>query len=459
MPIRILYLEDNRMDRELVREALASGDFDLREVRSLEELKGALASGEFDLVLTDFHVLGFEGLDILHFIQSLAPGVPVVVLTGTGSEELAVEALKEGAMDYVVKSPKHIRRLPQTILSALERARLRTEQEEAERALRAKEELLRAIIDTVAAGVVIYRGDYHLYVNRALERLTGYSREELLRMPFWELVHPEDRALVRDTARRRQAGQEVPSRYEYRVICKDGEVKWVEFNAGRIRWDGEEAFLGTLYDITAQKAAQREREELFQKLKGTFLQVVEALSRAMEYRDPYTSGHQRRVAELAEAMAELMGFDGHRREGIRVAGLLHDLGKCLAVPSEILNKPSKLNDVEFAIIKTHPEVGYRILCQVDFPWPVAEAVYQHHERLDGSGYPRGLKGDEIIPEARILAVADVVEAMTSHRPYRPALGLERALGEIRRGKGTLFDPEAVDACLEAFEGGFAFEGT
>ena len=185
------------------------------------------------------------------------------------------------------------------------------------------------------------------------------------------------------------------------------------------------------------------------KLQETLDGVIQVVAHMVESRDPYTAGHQRRVAELACAMAEKMGFSQDRVKGIRMAGVIHDLGK-ISVPAEILSKPSRLNNMEFALIKAHPQVGYDILKGIEFTCPIAEAVYQHHERMDGSGYPRGLEGAEILLEARILGVADVVEAMASHRPYRPALGINVALEEISKNKGIIYDPEAADACERLF---------
>jgi response regulator RpfG family c-di-GMP phosphodiesterase len=186
--------------------------------------------------------------------------------------------------------------------------------------------------------------------------------------------------------------------------------------------------------------------QIFAVLKG----VVHALSLSIEARDPYTAGHQKRVSDLAAAIAEEMGLTDDRITGIRMAGEIHDLGK-IAVPAEILSKPKKLSDVELCLIKTHPDVAYNILNGIEFPWPIAEIIYQHHERIDGSGYPRGLKSEEILLEARIMAVADVVEAIASHRPYRPALGMTAAADEIRHHKGVYYDTEVVDACLKIIE--------
>jgi putative nucleotidyltransferase with HDIG domain len=170
----------------------------------------------------------------------------------------------------------------------------------------------------------------------------------------------------------------------------------------------------------------------------------------VDARDRYTAGHQLRVTELACAIAEAMGSPKEQIQAVHVAGLLHDVGKML-LPTEILTKPGRLNDIEFAMIRTHPKSGYNILKSIEFPWPIAKMVLQHHERMDGSGYPDRIRGEEILIEARILAVADVVEAMSSHRPYRPALGLDKALDEVVTNRGVLYDPLVVDACVRVFK--------
>ena len=185
------------------------------------------------------------------------------------------------------------------------------------------------------------------------------------------------------------------------------------------------------------------------QLKSALMKTVEVAMKLSEMRDPYTAGHEKRVAEIAVAISAELGFDTERQQGMRVAGYLHDVGK-INIPAEILSKPGRLSDVEYNLVKGHVQAGYDAIKDVDFPWPVAEVVFQHHERLDGTGYPRGLKGEEIIIEARILAVADVVEAMSSHRPYRAALGIDKALDEIKHGRGVAYDATVVDACLKLF---------
>lgn len=203
--------------------------------------------------------------------------------------------------------------------------------------------------------------------------------------------------------------------------------------------------LETLVDERTRELSKSE-----QRYHRMLEQTIQAIAMTVEKRDPYTAGHQLRVSQLADAMAEKLGMDTYAREGLRLGATIHDIGK-IYLPAEILNRPGRLGDIEMALVRTHPEVGREIIAKVDFPWPVAEMIHQHHERLDGSGYPLGLKGEAIIPEARILAVADVVEAMASHRPYRPALGIGKALDEIRRGAGSVYQPEIAAACLALFE--------
>ena len=185
------------------------------------------------------------------------------------------------------------------------------------------------------------------------------------------------------------------------------------------------------------------------KLKKTLMGAIRAIAMTVEARDPYTAGHQKRVGELGAAIAREMNLNQDQIEAIHISGKIHDLGK-ISIPAEILTSPRRLNEDELSLIKTHPQVGYNILKNIEFPWPVAKIILQHHERLDGSGYPQGLKAEAILVEAKILAVADVVEAMSSHRPYRPALGLDRALEEIKQHSGRLYDPVAVEACLKIF---------
>lgn len=201
---------------------------------------------------------------------------------------------------------------------------------------------------------------------------------------------------------------------------------------------------------------RKQHEQQAMILRQSLEQSIETIADTVEARDPYTAGHQRRVSELAIAIAREMRLPDEQINGIHFAAIIHDLGK-IHIPAEILAKPGKLTDIELMLVHTHPQAGYDILKDVKFPWPIADMILQHHEKLNGSGYPRGLKGKQILPESRVLTVADIVEAMSSHRPYRAALGIKPALDEIRRGRGKEYDPMVVDACLKLFsEKKFAF---
>lgn len=204
-----------------------------------------------------------------------------------------------------------------------------------------------------------------------------------------------------------------------------------------------------LRDITESRLSEERLIDTLAKLRTLLGKVIQTMALTIEKRDPYTAGHQRRVADLARYIAKEMGLLDAQIDGIRMAGLIHDLGK-IAVPAELLSKPYHLNEIEFQMIKTHPAVGYDILKSIDFPLPIDQIVYQHHERMNGSGYPQGISGTEILLESRILAVADVVEAIASHRPYRPSLGIDTALREISQNRGILYDADAVNACLKVF---------
>jgi putative nucleotidyltransferase with HDIG domain len=223
-----------------------------------------------------------------------------------------------------------------------------------------------------------------------------------------------------------------------------------------LRWSIPPGQMSTLERVLLAKTDITGLVEGEGRLRRALDGTIEAIGRATEARDPYTAGHQRRVTELSVALARKLGLDERAIEATRAAGLLHDIGK-LSIPAEILSKPSVLSPLEMSLMKTHPQSAYEILRTVDFPWPVADIVLQHHERMDGSGYPQEMRGTAILMEARILAVADVVEAMSSHRPYRVALGIEAALAEIQRGRGVQYDALVADACLDLFRvDGFCF---
>jgi len=260
-------------------------------------------------------------------------------------------------------------------------------------------------------------------------------------------VHPDDRKRFMEIVEAKGFVED----FEVEFYKKDGSKFWVVINARTVKDEQGKIIYteGLIEDITIRKNAEEQLNQTLDRLKKAVRTTIQVLASAVESRDTYTAGHQSRSADLARTMATEMGLAPDKIEGICMAGSIHDIGK-LSIPAEILSKPTKLTNNEFSLIKEHSRIGYEMLKNVESPWPLAQIIYQHHERMNGSGYPRNLKGDEIMMEARIMAVADVVETMASHRPYRPALGIEAALEEIEKNKGILYDAVVVDACLRLF---------
>ena len=459
-PIRILIVEDLPTDAELcereVRQVLPRSVF-LR-VDTEEDFLAALESFAPDLILSDYSMPRFDGMAALKLALKHKPETPFLILTGSTNEETAVACMKAGAWDYVIK--EHMRRLGSAVLAALEQKHVRRERVMGLEALHESEALLRIAgrmahlggwIVNITENRVIWSDEVaaiheapHGYLPLVEEGINFYA-------PEWqEKIEKVYGACARDG---------VPYDEELEIITARGRRVWVRTIGEAIR-DGDGTIIrvqGAFQDITDRKQAELKLLDVTERLRRALAGTVQAISMAVEVKDPYTAGHQRRTAELAQSIAVAMGQPEVVVQGVRAAATIHDIGK-LSIPAEILSKPTKLTQLEYSLIKGHSEHGYNMLKDIDFPWPVAEIVYQHHERMDGSGYPRGLKGEDILIEVRIISVADVVEAMSSHRPYRPGLGIEAALEEIEKNRGVLYDPEAVDVCLRLFkEEGFTFQ--
>jgi PAS domain S-box-containing protein len=581
--LRVLFVEDNPADIDLIREMLPETgpvSFRLESVSRLSEAFSRLEGGDIDLVLLDLGLPDSHGLQTFHKLREAAPDIPTVVLTGNTDQKTAIAAVREGAQDYFVKGEVSGSRLARAARYAVERQR-------AKEALRRTEENFRRSLDESPLGVRIVTAEGEtLYANRAILDIYGYdSIEELRATPVKTRYTPESYTQFLKRKEQRDRGELDFPDYEISIIRKNGEVRHLRVFRKEVLWDGEKQYqaiyldvtdrqraeealreserkLKTLFeilpvgisildaerkivygnpalatildlpgegllrgdytkrkylrpdgtpmpaeefastraikeqravhnvetgvvkeddnviwtnvsavpvafpdwkvvivtsDITERREAQQKLKEALGKLQLSLRGIIQVISRIVEMRDSYTAGHQRRVTALGRAIALEMGLAEDRVEGLVMAGNIHDLGK-ISVPTEILSKPTRLTVFEFQLIRNHPRTAYDIFKEIDFPWPIAEIVLQHHERMDGSGYPQGLRGADILLEARILAVADVVEAISSHRPYRPALGINAALEELEQKKGILYDPEVVKACLTLFrEKGFTFQ--
>ena len=400
-----------------------------------------------DIILMDIVLKGqIDGIEAAQYIwENFA--LPVVYLTAYADEATLQRAKVTEPFGYILK-PFDERELQTTIEMAFFKAQM-------EKKLRERERWLSTILRSIGDGVIVtdHSGGV-TFMNSVAEYLTGWNQTEVLDKPLNNFIRLP--TLNKPTSGQSPAEISIE---ESVLTTRAGESIAIEQSFSPIHGEKGDSFGRVLVfrDIRARKAAEEELRQSYSRHQKALAGSIQAIGLTIEMRDPYTAGHQHRVSKLSTAIAGEMGLDSARIEGVKMAGDIHDIGK-IYVPAEILSKPGKLSEIEMSIIRTHSQVGYDILKNIEFPWPISQIVYQHHERQDGTGYPNKLKGDEILLEARIISVADVVEAMSSHRPYRPAPGIEKALAEIKRGRGAQYDSAVVDACFCLFqEQSFAFD--
>jgi PAS domain S-box-containing protein/putative nucleotidyltransferase with HDIG domain len=459
-----MIVEDEAIVALDIRNRLRFLGYDVAGVATTGEEAVRLASERSpDLILMDIMLDGeLDGIDAAVRIREKM-AVPVVFLTAYADEDTLSRAKVTEAFGYIIK-PFEDRELHTTIEMALYKHKMETRLVENERFLATTlKSIGEAVVTTDAGGRV-------RFMNPVAEKMLGIPAREAVGRELGTIMHVVDEEtgktviypvgdLLREAAGHR-AGSARRSEPRALVAAETGRSLRVpvDDSFAPIR-DEKGRVLGSvlvLRDVTERRRSEVALEQSLRDLRRTLMETVNALAVTSEKRDPYTAGHQHRVSVLASEIALRMGFDEDVVECVRVSGVLHDLGK-IYVPAEILAKPATLTEMEMGIMKTHPEVAYDILRSIPFPWPLAEIILQHHERYDGSGYPKGLSGETIRVESRILAVADVVEAMSSHRPYRAALGLEKALAEISQNAGIRYDPRVVDECRRIFAQGFDFE--
>lgn len=482
---KILLVEDEPVSALDMRRRLRSLGYGEPLLATSGEQAVEMARAEKpDLVLMDIVLgAGMDGIDAAGRILALHP-VPVIYMTAHEDPETLQRAKITEPFGYLLK-PFEDRDLRTCIEMALYKHQMDHETRRKERWFATT---LRSIADAV---LTVDRHGRITYINASAEAMTGADHHTCIDRHFADhvdirpngnghsLQDPNDllaqplsgavpsapaglsgmsgmSGLPASTGAFAPPAHSGPTAMtEAFVHGPDGRAHPIEMSASPLA-DPDGHRVGTVLvfrDITERRQSEAALRRSVEDLRRTLRQTVSALATASEKRDPYTAGHQARVAELAHAMAVRVGLSGERLEGLRVAGMLHDIGK-IHIPAEILAKPTRLSDLEMGIMRTHSQVGYDILKEIEFPWPVAQIVLQHHERLDGTGYPNALSAEAILPEARILAVADVVEAMSSHRPYRASLGLGPALAEIAAGRGTRYDRNMVDVCVSLFHDGF-----
>jgi PAS domain S-box-containing protein/putative nucleotidyltransferase with HDIG domain len=358
--------------------------------------------------------------------------------------EAVLRKAKNNLEIKVAERTDELIRINEHLLSELE------ERKRMEEALRESEAKYRSLFEnSLDVDFITSRNGEIIDINQSGSELFGYSRTELLSMNIKQIyANPPDRfnfiAKIEEQGFLRNYLIDFKNKSGKKINCLASTVVRRD-KRGRII-----GYEGVLRDITEKKKTEEELKHSMEKLRKALEGTIQAMAKTVEMRDPYTSGHQQRVSNLARAIAREMGMSKENIDEIGLAAIIHDIGK-IYVPAEILSKPGKITEIEFNLIKTHTQVGYDILKTIEFTWPIAQIIQQHHERMNGSGYPLGLAGKDILLEARILAVADVVEAMSSHRPYRPSLGIEKAIEEISCNRGVLYDSDVADACLRLFQ--------
>jgi len=432
---RILVIDDEPSIRKAVALGLASEDF---EVDVAADGNSGILIGtqkEYDVLVADLCLPDMDGLEVIEQIMRSSPEIIPIIITGKGTMKSSIEAIRLEVEDYLEK-PFSMESVKNSINRGLEKRAL-------------KQEKMQKKLQEVS----------RIFKEKPQEIETS---EQLLGTIPWLFQQINNPLMSIMTGSAKLAVRDLNDEMDIRNYIKDiieatekiSSINKEIMKVGQ-RADGKTEGIN-IRDISEEKPDQERVRQRLSEVQKRTEGVIRAISLTVETRDPYTAGHQKRVAALARSIAEEMGLSKEQTEGIYMAAVIHDIGK-ICVPAEILSKPGRLTDTELDLIKQHPQVGYNILKEIEFPWPVAQIALKHHESMNGSGYPLGLSGEEIILEARILSVADVVEAMASHRPYRAALGIDKALEEIVQEKGTLYDPQVVDACVTLFtEKGFKF---
>lgn len=438
MKRKILIVEDDKTTSRILENYLKSLGyliFDIAEAGKtvLEILK----KGRPDLILMDIALEGkMDGIETVREINKKY-SIPVIFVTSSSDKRTIERSKAVNPFGYIIK-PIEKNELKTGIEIALIRYKM-------ESALKESEHKFSTILNSIAdAVIVIDRAGLITYANPIAEKMLRRNLKDILNYKHDQVIKLEHNESFNESISFSELD------YDYLVLPDKTRIP-VNYNASTLRDSLNQASGAVIVfrDDTERMKSRQNLQESFEKLRKTMGGIIETMARMLETRDPYTAGHQRRVSDLARTIAYSMNLSEDKVEAIRMSSIIHDIGK-ISIPAEILSKPGKLSDIEFNMMKTHPQTGYDILRNIEFPWDVAEIIYQHHEKIDGSGYPRGLKNDEIMMEAKIITVADIVEAMASHRPYRPALGIDSALEEIQKNRNMSLDADIVDNCINLF---------
>jgi len=443
----ILLIEDEEPHAELIQRAFEElgGEVRIIRARSLAEARAHLAAHTQDLIIADWRLPDGESMELLsnHYNPLTTP---VILMTSYGNERIAVEALRSGALDYVVKSPESMLDMPHFAERAIEQWQARAERAHMQKALLDSEAQFRLLAENASDMISRHGIDgAFLYVSPASQAILGYAPDQLIGRNSLDLVHPDDLPAIRKAISENRPGASA-STVLYRALHMDGRYVWLETSARPVLDEGGGSVLeiqATSRDVTARKLAEEELQLAHRNLQEAYERTIEGWVHALDLRDRETEGHTQRVTEVTLRIARTLGFTEEQLVHIRRGALLHDMGK-MAIPDEILQKAGPLNQAEWEQMRRHPVYTLEMLSPIAYLRPALEIPYNHHERWDGSGYPRGLKGDQIPVSARLFAIVDVYDALTNDRPYRKALPAVEALDFLRKQAGRLFDPDLVN---------------
>jgi PAS domain S-box-containing protein len=452
--LTILLIEDEDPHAELIQRAFEDrGDrFRIVRVKSLLEAHTFILQNEPALIIADWRLPDGESLELLpNPDDPLA--IPIILMTSYGNEQIAVEALKSGALDYVVKSPEALTDMPHLAERAIEQWAARAERIRMQKALLESEAQFRLLAENASDMISRHTTNgIFLYVSPACETLLGYRPDELIGRQILEFVHAEDHSQILWFLNDKSPGFVVYS-VAYRALHKHGHYVWIESSTRAIA-DKKTGSIVEIQaasrDITERKNAEKALQTAHKNLQEAYERTIEGWVRALDLRDRETEGHTQRVTELTLNVARELGFSEEELINIRRGALLHDMGK-MAIPDEILQKPGPLNETEWREMRRHPVYAYEMLAPISYLNSALEIPFCHHERWDGSGYPRGLKGEEIPLAARLFAIVDVWDALCSDRPYRKRLPREEVGEYIRENSGKLFDPKLVEVFLSVID--------
>ena len=453
--IHILLIEDDPSHAELIQRAFEDrGDESkLTIAHTLAEARRCLNRFRPTLIIADWRLPDGDSSELLNTDGS-RPAIPIIIMTSYGSERNAVDVIKSGALDYIVKSSESMTDMPHIAEHAIEQWKIKIEKEQMQVQLSESEAQFRLLAENSSDMISKHdTGGTFLYVSPASRTLIGYTPDELIGTSFAPLVHPDDSQQLIDLLAIPEWNDTTVT-VDYRARHRNGKYIWIETTVRPFfdELNGKQEFQASSRNITERKEAEEQLQRAHADLQEAYDKTIEGWVLALDLRDRETEGHTQRVTKMTEKLAKALGFPDEEITHIKRGALLHDMGK-MGIPDEILQKPGPLTDDEWVIMRRHPEMAYQMLSQIKYLAKAITIPYYHHERWDGSGYPHKLKGEDIPLQARMFAVVDVWDALSSDRPYRKKMPHKEVVEYLLKESGRLFDPHVIEKFIPLLSNG------